>query len=514
MSDLWGGMRIPIVLLSGEVNSGKTLFGLLTDPNCRKRSDEAKPRTIWWDNDGSAETYAGALNFDWKDVRSAVAEGYHQRIGTASAEDPKWRRILIQTADVNDSPSASLFRAWYLHLLSIEAGRYAIAGVDTFTPIQEGLIEWMRRHPEAFGRTAGQYDKASSMFLWPDIKTVLSYILATDCRLRFQTFVLTVHLKNEWRGEGASAKKTGQRIAEGLDVLDKLCTLHLRLDRSPKAKGKEAPRVPSGIVVKERLVRFGATAADDAPILPPRLPEATADAIRAYIASPPDFAKLKPEERLPDDSLTDDQKLLIQANVAVDERVAAEANLSRMEMMRLAAQQQAPTTQVAQVASPAIASSPVSAAPPMATDSQIAELEKRLLGTFTTPQEGRDWFLRGSKGLKPSELTESAMTDCLIALAKLQSEQTQKRAAEKLAASSNGSTTQSSADGGMATQDQRDRIKALSGQLGLTMKENLAWLQQRGVQSYRSITQAQACERIAQLEAAVAPAPVGEPTPF
>jgi hypothetical protein len=53
--------------------------------------------------------------------------------------------------------------------------------------------------------------------------------------------------------------------SQRIDVLEKLCTVHLELDRSPKAKGKEAPRLPSAIVKKERLVRFGTNGHDDHP---------------------------------------------------------------------------------------------------------------------------------------------------------------------------------------------------------------------------------------------------------
>lgn len=516
--DLWGGVRIPIVLLSGEVNSGKTLWGLLADPNCRKPGVPAT--TIWWDNEGSAETYAGSLNFDWRDVRSAVADGFHLRTAKAGPNDPKWRRILIETAGVNDSPSASLFRAWYLHLLSIEPGRYAVGGVDTFTPIQEGLIEWLRRHPEAFGRTAGQYDKVSSMFLWPDVKTMLGYILATDCRLRFATFVLTVHLKNEWSG-GA---KTGHRIAEGLDVLDKLATLHLRLDRTPPAKGKDAPRKPSAIVVKERLVNFGATAEEDRPILPPRLPDASPDAIRAYILAPPDFANLKPAERMPDQSLTEDQRLQIAAATAADNRAAEESAMTRLEMMRRAASGQSETVpsgaaplQTESLAGPSAPPAAKSRATSMATPSQIHELEQRLEKTFANPQEGRDWFLAGSGGLKPAELTESAMADCLAALCRLQSERVQSAAAAKLAATSHAKQTATPPDG-LATQEQRDTIRRLSDAIGLTQEHHVAWLSSRGVNSYRSLSFEMAQSRVEELESGAvscsSPIPTLDGIPF
>jgi len=541
--DLWGGVRIPIVLLSGEIKCGKSLWGLLVDPNCRRPRSEVQPTTIWWDVEGSAETYAGSLNFDWKDVRKAVSDGYHLRVAKAGPNDPKWRRILMETADVNDSPSASLFRAWYLHLLSIEPGRYAVGGVDTFTPIQEGLIEWLRRHPEAFGRTSVQYDKASSMFLWPDVKTMLSYILATDCRLLFETFVLTVHLKNEWAG-GA---KTGQRVAEGLDVLGKLASVILRLDRTPKAKEKDPPQKPSAIVGGlSRLMRFGATAEEDRPILPPRLPDASPDAIRAYIAAPPDFANLKPAERMPDQSLTEDQRLQIAAATAANNLAAEETAMTRLEMMRRAAG--APSAAVVSGASPLQTESlagpsasvpdsrdsvPPDDGPAMATAAQIRELEQRLEKTFPTPEEGREWFLKGSGGVRPAELSESAMADCLAALCRLQSERIQEAAAAKLAAAEVAvNESWSAADAvaitaallsthspdGLATQEQRDAIRRLSEAIGLTKEYHEAWLTARGVNSYRSLSFEAAQSRIEELESGTvtcnSPIPTTEETPF
>jgi len=182
----------------------------------------------------------------------------------------------------------------------------------------------------------------------------LSHILAVDCRLRFETFVLTVHLKNEWAG----GKATGRKIAEGLDTLEKLATLHIELDRSPTAKGKEAPRVPSAILKKERLVSFGKTADDDRPILPPRLPKATPDAIREYILNPPDFAKLVTGERLPDDKLSDDRKLLIQQEMSRNSVESETAKLSAIEMAQAAAAKMANPSQAQQQTSPQQAAPP------------------------------------------------------------------------------------------------------------------------------------------------------------
>jgi len=256
-------------------------------------ASKPEPTTIVFDQEGSVETYAGSLNFKWFDTRAAVFAGVHRQTVTSTADDPNWLAMLKTKADVNDSPAASMFRAAYLSILAIEPGKYRVASFDTFTPIQDGMVDWLRKHPSAFGRTANQYEKASSMFLWPDVKAMLGHILAVDCRLRFETVCLCVHLKAKWEGD----RKTKERIAEGLDVLDKLATLHIRLEREPDSTGN-VPKEPVGLLQKERLLRFGATPADDSPILPPRIEKCTPDTIREYIAAPANYAKLRKGQKV------------------------------------------------------------------------------------------------------------------------------------------------------------------------------------------------------------------------
>lgn len=463
---LWAGMRIPVILLSAEVNGGKTIFPIVTDPACRTFDHD--PTVIVMDQEGSAETYAGQLNFEWFDTRAAVFEGRHRQVKTPDNDDPKWRKILLKTADVNDSPAESLFRAWYMSLLEIPPKKYRVGSADTFTKLQDGMIGWLRRHPEAFGRSAAQYSSAASMFLWPDAKDMLSYILSVDCRLRFETFCMTVHLKNEWKGNS----KTGERIAEGLDVLDKLCTLHLRLDRTAKSKAKSAPRLPSAIVIKQRLVRFGANESEDRPILPPRIPECTPDAIRAYILNPPDFNNLKPDERLPDDALTDDQKIRLQAQVSENNLAAAELNLqteqvqlTRMEKMKQAAERQAASRASGSgggsdsagssgVQGPAGDPNPGTA---LATDQQIAEIRSHLSTAFANGDEIVAWL--GTYGVaKIAEMSESQAADALIDVLARSSKAKQAAAAEKLAGSGgNGSASAPSTEStGLQTQRSPD----------------------------------------------------------
>ena len=291
--ELWCGIKIPIIVISGEIKAGKSLFPLLIDPTCRLPKEEAEPRTIVFDQEGSVETYARSRNFKWFDTRAAVFAGVHRKVLSAEPNDPNWLKVLKTKADVNDSPAASMFRAAYLSIRAIEPGKYDIFSLDTTTPFQDGMVDWLRKHPEAFGRTAAQYEKMSSVFLWPDAKAMLSHILAVDCRLRFETVVLTVHMKSKWEGD----RKTKERIAEGLDVLDKLCTLHIQLERVADSQGN-VPKEPVGILRGQRLLRFGAKPDDDQPILPPRIEKCTPDTIRAWINKPADYNKLKKSERV------------------------------------------------------------------------------------------------------------------------------------------------------------------------------------------------------------------------
>lgn len=528
---LWLDARIPIIMLSGSVNSGKTIFALDIDPNCRRQG--TPPTTISWDQEGSASSYEGALNFYWRDIRAAVFEGVHLKVHKPSATDPKWRKILLEKADVNDYPAASMFRAWYLDLLTIEKGQYRVGIADTFTPLQEGLIEWLRMHPEAFGRTANQYDKAASMFLWPDIKAVLSHILTTDCRLRFETFVMNVHLKNEWKHGG----KTGQKVAEGLDVLEKIASLHIELDRTPPAKGKEAPRVPKGIVRKERLIRFGATSDDDKPILPPHMDKATPAQIREYIANPPDFEKLKPAERMPEEVLTDDEKLLIQADIARNNAEAATAELSRVDRMKLAAQRvaqargeqivESPVTQQ-DVDSGAATEAAESSTP--ASEAQLGEIKQRWKEIWSTPAEFSAYLKSAFNVAKPTELSEPQATAlifhiCEQANAKLSTSAESAEATEQptaatttpppVAANAAGSNGQE-----FATREQLIEIKRLSelpkpdgtGNLW-SHDQQVNWLKRQSIQSFRSLPTKDADDLIVRLANAAKALSVSEGTP-
>jgi hypothetical protein len=100
------------------------------------------------------------------------------------------------------------------------------------------------------------------------------------------------------------------------------------------------PAVPSATVLKSRLshTKIENGAISIVPVLPPRLPKATPDSIRTYIRTPPDYGRLKSDERVREEKLSDDERLMLQAQEAESRRAAAEAELTlQQEKMKAAA---------------------------------------------------------------------------------------------------------------------------------------------------------------------------------
>ena len=201
--------------------------------------------------------------------------------------------------------------------------------VDPCGDLMAGSVEWLRRNPGYFGRTPKQYHEGSQMFLWPDAKLLWKSFIFGECRKRAETIVLVNHVKAKYDGR----QKTNELVAEGLDILEKLATLYLWVDRPVEAKSKQAVRMPCAIVKKDRLVEFGRYESEDRPILPPRMPKATANWIRRYLLLPADYDNLKPGERMPDESMTPDERLMVHSGIAANQATAASAQWGMAEMM-------------------------------------------------------------------------------------------------------------------------------------------------------------------------------------
>jgi hypothetical protein len=502
------GIPVPVFGCTGARYSGKTILGGSLAPGVFPdgHAHAGKSRTLILDFEGSSETYA--LPADRIDVPARLRQEFGAK-AYKQVDAFQWFRDLYQ---------------------SIPVGRFDVIMVDPISDIEAGGVIWAKEHPEEFGYTAGQFAKMEAVAI--DAAKKMWKAICLDLATRCQIFYFTTHERLVWEG-GRPVK--GKTSPKGMDYLFECSSLYLKLSRETDVPG-EPRKPPSAEVLKSRLA-FTSVGKDGeldiCEVLPQRLPVATKAAIMKYVKHPIGRRKagLTADEIAQDKALSDDEKLLIQQEIAQNKAVEATANLSRVELMRLAAMAGGQCVAIQTEATAESAPLPTAVtttgnvttevtttqAVTMATDSQIAELEKRLLATFDTPEAGREWFLSGSQGLRPRELTESAMTDCLIALCNLQTERVQRKAEEKLAASGTTSTVndatqppaQSEAAGdGMATQQQRERIKALAEELGISDEQHLEWLRARGVSSYRSISTGAADERIAELQAMLQPRPV------
>lgn len=298
-SPLWpNDTRIEVIGLTGDYASGKTLFGLTIAPG---------KDTLVYDTEKSAGTYQ-SLGFDRVDLPAALLGKFK-----GSAYKP-----------------IDLFEFWLASVRSIEPGRYRVIMLDTVSEVENGLVDWVREHPKEFGYSASQFSMGG--FLWGAVKDYWKAILA-DIAARCETFVFASHLRTVWKG----GSPTGQKAAKGKDTLMELASLYLHMERKKDAKGN-IPAVPSATVLKSRL---SATAIVDGkvvirPYLPPRLPEATPDAIRAYIVAPPDYSHLKKSELAPEEQMTEDERLQLKAATA-----QAEAQAEALRNERLARTQAA-----------------------------------------------------------------------------------------------------------------------------------------------------------------------------
>lgn len=311
---LWGGKKLPVIGVTGEYGSGKTLFLLTIDPDCFDKS--TPPRTIAWGTEDGLTPYEDSFAFEHRNLtQTMLRPGYKPE---------------------------HLYLEWLGQMRSIHAGQFRVGCIDTVSEIEEGLQDWVRQHPEHFDHTRGQYSKMEGLY-WGDVKALWKQHLS-EAAARFETLAFSSHTKAIWRGSEPTKEKT----AKGKQTLWELASLYLWLDRAPEPGSKKAPMKPAGTIFqgKNRLVRYDAASGELVPILPPRLPEATPDAIRGYISEPANYRNLKADERAEAEKpLSDDDKLMVQAGIAQNQAVAAQAELSRVELMRQAAQAQAAAMQ-------------------------------------------------------------------------------------------------------------------------------------------------------------------------
>jgi len=302
---LWGGKKLPVLGVTGEFGSGKSLFILTIDPDCFAVGE---PRTIVWGTEDGLTSYEDTFAFEHRPLTKIMLKpGYRPEM---------------------------LYLEWLAQMRAIKPGKYRVGGLDTVSEIESGLVDWVRHNPGHFNRTKAQYARMEGL-MWGDVKSLWKQHLS-EASARFETFAFSSHTKIVWKGD----RPTTERTAKGKETLWELASLYLWLDRTPRAKAKTAPAQPSGKIFqgKNRLVWMNPKTGELEPILPPRLPIATPAAIRAYIQKPTDYANLKLAERLDAPiEMSADERLLIESSIASDNAMGAAAELTKVELMQKAA---------------------------------------------------------------------------------------------------------------------------------------------------------------------------------
>lgn len=309
--DLWSGLPVQVICGTGPFGSGKTVFGVSIDPG---------PQTLVYDNEGSSTIYK-SIGFEHIDMAATIIQ---------------WLANRRQTR--NPTP-IDRWIWWRDHSLEMaRSGKYTVLMVDPFSEIEAGLSQYVEKNPSEFGYTSSQFTKSGGLY-WGAVKDALKAHL-DNLRSLVETVYLVTHLRDEYKGN----TPTGKREPKGKETLFELASLYLWFERKADAKGN-VPAAPSATVLKSRLshTRFNPATGDMEilPILPPRLPKATPFEIRKYIATPPDYSKLSDAEKVHEEGMTEDERLLIQARISENQKDTAQAELAKADRLRQAMEQSA-----------------------------------------------------------------------------------------------------------------------------------------------------------------------------
>ena len=304
LTPLWS-IPIEVLGLTGDFASGKTLFALSISPG---------PTTLIYDTEKSAKPYT-SLGFNRIDLPGEMLKSHP-----------------------GGFKPVDLFLFWWKDVKAIRPGKYRVIILDTVSEIESGLVAYVRANPAEFGYTSAQFARAQAL-VWGAVKDLWKAIL-TDLASRCETFAFTSHLKREFAGDRPTSTKT----PKGKETLMELASLYLWLDRSTDKKGNQ-PAAPSATVLKSRLSSMTVLPnglMDIRPSLPPRLPIATPASVRFYLDNPPDYDKLKADERIKETEISEAEIETLKLARAEAERDAAALQLERMKSAANAYQQPRP----------------------------------------------------------------------------------------------------------------------------------------------------------------------------
>ena len=189
---MWSN-SIPIIGVTGETGTGKTIFGLSICPG---------PRTLYIDLDVSGYDVINCINL----VKGATAQfptGWNQK---------------------------QLFALYEQCCHEIEVGQYDVIFVDNLPSIESGLTDTVADDYVRYGfGSRAKFTSAGGIF-WKTVEIVHATLvkeLASKC----QTLVYSCPTKMEWRG---NAPVAGSTVPQGKPILFELSSLFLHLYREQK----------------------------------------------------------------------------------------------------------------------------------------------------------------------------------------------------------------------------------------------------------------------------------------
>lgn len=274
MSDEVFPLRLPIVVISGEFESGKTLAILTTGYPLE--------RTLLYDSEQGATTYSAQAPF----VRVDLIEELNRK-------SPKWTDM-------------EYYMAWKDHASKIKPDQFDVIGIDTIERLESGIADYVMQNPYP-GRTKNQYMTMNAVY-WNDVKDLLAreiLALTSKCKM----VIITAHMRDKWEDR----KPTKQRERKGKETLSLLATLEIILQR------KTGQLRPAAIVSKCRL-DYGDLADPKTirPMFDKYMPEFTWEKVRWYMqhGTDPDNPILPPDTSEEDEREREERVLELKAKIA------------------------------------------------------------------------------------------------------------------------------------------------------------------------------------------------------
>lgn len=208
------------------------------------------------------------------------AQGFHQQLGFG-----QYHNMLAESGSGVITSGVEVYKHTMAVISGLQKGQYDVIVVDNVIPVEAALSAHIDAYPSQYGLSAGQMQKMAGL-KWGPFKMSYRAMMSKLLELSQLVFV-TAHLKQPWAG---NQPVPGLYVPRGNEALREACSLGLWLQ----------PGIPpSALTLYNRITKFVLTDGGrpkPISVLPPRLPQATWDAIIAYMNSPYDPTNPKPGE--------------------------------------------------------------------------------------------------------------------------------------------------------------------------------------------------------------------------